>query len=349
MAKNDSFCVAITDDGVYDKIMAAASARGPLEDSPHIEITHFSGARDLVDPRDLDQCDALIAGGPIFTRDSLEGVERCALIMRYGAGYDRVDLEACTDAGVILATTPEGIRRSMATAALIHILALSTRLFYKSGLVYEGRWSEGESVENCGSGMSGKTIGYIGFGNIGRDLYKLITPFDVRHLVYDPYLDEATASRHEIERADLPTVLAQADFVVVVCTLTEETRHLIGAAELRQMKSSAYLVNVARGGIIDQQALTRALAGAEIRGAGLDALDPEPIAPDDPLLRLDNVNLTPHALGITDEMMRRCSELCVQGTLDVMRGEAPASVINRAVLQDRKLQDKLAAYRSKFG
>ena len=349
MAQNDSFRVAITDDGVYDKIMAAASARGPLEDSPHIEIARFSGDRSLVDPLDLDQYDALIAGGSIFTRDSLEGVDRCALIMRYGAGYDRVDVEACTDAGVILATTPEGIRRSMATAALIHILALSTRLFYKSGLVYEERWSEGESVENCGSGMSGKTIGYIGFGNIGRDLYKLITPFGVRHLVYDPYLDEATAGQHEIERADLPTVLARADFVVVVCTLTEETRHLIGAAELRQMKSSAYLVNVARGGIIDQQALTRALAGAEIRGAGLDALDPEPIAPDDPLLRLDNVNLTPHALGITDEMMRRCSELCVQGTLDVMRGEAPASVINRTVLQEGKLQDKLAAYRLKFG
>jgi phosphoglycerate dehydrogenase-like enzyme len=349
MAQNDSFRVAITDDGVYDRIMAVESARDPLENAPHIEIARFSGERGLVDARDLDQYDALIAGGPIFTRESLEGVKRCALIIRYGAGYDRVDVEACTEAGVILATTPDGIRRPMATAALIHILALSTRLFFKSALIYEDRWAEAASMENYGTGLSGKTIGYIGFGNIGRDLYKLIKPFDMHHLVYDPYLDETTARQHQIERAGLSTVLARADFVVTLCTLTEETRHLIGAEQLRQMKNSAYLVNVARGAIIDQQALVRALGAKEIRGAGLDALDPEPIAPDDPLLGLDNVNLTPHALGITDEMVRRCSELCVQGTLDVMRGEAPASVINRAVLDEDKLRHKLVAYRQRFG
>ena len=349
MTQKDSFRVGITDDGVYDKIMGIESARRPLESAPDLEIVRFSGERQVVTPEELEQLDALIAGGPYFTRDSLAGVERCGLIMRYGAGFDRVDLEACTDAGVILATTPGGIRRSMATAALIHILALSTKLFSKSRMTYNEQWWEAGTIENCGSGLTDKTIGYVGFGNIGRDLYTLIKPFEMRHIVYDPYLDAATADQYDIEPVELPTLLAQADFVVTVCTLTEETRHLIGAEELRQMKPSAYLVNVARGTIIDQQALARALAAKQIRGAGLDALDPEPIEADDPLLELDNANLTPHALGVTDEMIRLCSELCVEGTLDVMRGEAPVSVINRAVLDSPRLQAKLDAYRQRYG
>ena len=282
---------------------------------------------------------------PIFTRVSLEGVERCNLIMRYGAGYDRVDLDGCTDAGVIVATTPAGIRRAMSTAALAHMLALATKYLFKRQCLYEGRWQEAAAAEHMGMGLAGRALGYVGFGNIGQDLYRLAQPFDMRHLVYAPYLNEEAASQFDIERVDFEALLDQADFIVLLCLLTDETRHLINEGALHRMKNTAYLINVARGAIIDQAALARALVSGEIAGCGLDAYDPEPIAADDPLLKLHNANLTPHALGYTDEMIRLCSELCVEAALKVRRGEEPASVINREVLDSVKLKARMESYR----
>lgn len=344
-----SFRVGPTDDLIHGNIMASDSARLALERTPGVEVARCPGEKRTVKPEDLNEFDALLAGGCYVTRESVAGVERCTVIVRFGAGYDRVDVDACTDAGIILATTPGGIRRSMATAALTHILALNTRLFFKSKFVYNGRWPEAATIANCGTGFVGKTIGFVGFGNIGRDLYTLISPFEMRNLVHDPYLDDTVAGQYDVERVDLSTLMSQADFVVTVCTLTEETRHLIGEEELRLMKPSAYLINVARGAIIDQKALVQTLSEKRIAGAGLDAFDPEPIEPGDPLLTLDNVILTPHALGITDEMIRLCSEMCVDAALGVMRGKVPESVINRAVLDKPQLTAKLEAYRQRYG
>lgn len=349
MVPSGSFRIGLTDDGVYDKIMHTASAREALEGTPGVEIAHFPASKDPVPPDLLNSFDAVLAGGSLFTLASTAGVERCSLIARFGAGYDRVNLDACTGAGIIVATTPGGVRRSMATSALTHILVLTTRFIHKSRLTYTGRWGEAQNAEHLGMGLGGKTIGYIGFGSIGRDLYTLISPFEMRHIVFDPYLDEKTATGYPIERVSLDALLSQSDIVVIACTLTDETRHLINKDTLSRMKRSAYLVNVARGAIVDQKALACALAEGQIRGAGLDALDPEPIEPDDPLLSLDNAILTPHAIGVTDEMVRLCSEMCVKAALDVMQAVTPASVINRAVLDSPKLKAKLAAYRQRFG
>ena len=152
------------------------------------------------------------------------------------------------------------------------------------------------------------------------------------------------ADGFDIERVDFETLLAQSDVIVLLCLLTDETRHLINEGALHRMKNTAYLINVARGAIIDQAALARALVSGEIAGCGLDAYDPEPIAADDPLLKLHNANLTPHALGYTDEMIRLCSELCVEAALKVRRGEEPASVINREVLDSAKLKARMESY-----
>ena len=349
MTPPPSFRIGLTDDGVCDMVTATASARQLMDQTPAVEWASFPTATDPIDPATLDQFDVVLTGGSHLTAASVAGVERCTGLIRFGAGYDRIDLDACTRAGLILATTPEGIRRAMSTAAMTHILALATGFATKRRLLHQGRWDEAMGTTNEGVSLTGKTIGYVGFGNIGRDLYHLIHPFQMHHLVCDPYLDQALMADYDIQRVDLDALLQRADFVVVLCTLTEETHHLIGAAQLQRMKASAFLVNVARGAIIDQQALAGALAAGEIRGAGLDALDPEPIAPDDPLLHLDSANLTPHALGYSDEMIRLCSELCVQGSLDIMAGRAPASVINRTVLEAPRLQVKLAAYRRQFG
>jgi D-3-phosphoglycerate dehydrogenase len=336
--------VGITED-VYEKLWATESARAALENTPGVDVGTLAVSEEPVRPETLDTFDAILAGGLRVTPASLVGIKRCTLIVRFGAGYDRVDLDACSDAGVIVATTPEGIRRAMSVTALTHILALSTKLFLKARCTHEGRWYEAANVDSMGMGLTGRTVGYVGFGNIGQDLYRLLQPLEMHHLVSDPYLNDTVAASFDIERVELAALLTRADFVVVLCLLTEETRHLIGAEQLRQMKETAYLINVARGPIIDQRALAQALAEGQIAGAGLDALDPEPIEPDDPLLSLDNANVTPHAMGYTDEMVRLCSELCVEAALRVRAGQVPASVINRTVLDRANLKAKMDAYR----
>lgn len=348
MDQSDLFRVGLTNDGVYHKTMNVPSAVGMLEDQPKVIYKRCPVEVDPIPQEVLDRFDVVVAGGPRFTPETVAGTARCSLIVRFGAGYDRVDLDACTEAGIIVATTPEGVRRPMATAALTHILVLSTRFVHKSRCAHENRWDIAHTDDEMGLGLKGSTVGFIGFGSIGKDLYALITPFEMRHLVYDPYLDQETASGFNIEKTDLTTLLTESDIVVVLCALTPETHHLIDSKAFGLMKPSCYFVNIARGGIVDQRALATALSEGHIRGAGLDALDPEPIHPDDPLLALDNVHITPHAMGLTDEMQRLCSEKCVQAALDVMRGNRPVSVINRAVLDEQKLKTKLQRYRDQF-
>ena len=344
------FRIGIGTDGVDEKIHMIESAQAMLDGASNIEVVPFTAERERpITTAEFDDLDVIIAGGQRFTSETLSPSKRCAGIVRYGAGFDRVDVEACTAAGVILATTPEGIRRPMATTAVLHILALAMRMMRKRQLMYESRWPQAESIGEMGVTLTDKSIGYVGFGNIGQDLYKLLLPFQVRNLVFDPYLDADRVAAMDIERVDLAMLLSRSDFVVVLCNLTEESRHLIGADELAQMKSSAYLVNVARGGIVDQKALTKALTDGAIRGAGLDAVDPEPMAMDDPLLKLDNVNVSPHALGTTDEMLRLCSELCVEAALDIQLGRAPRNVINKDVLETATLKKRQADLARRFG
>ena len=347
---NGKFRVGLTTDRVDEKIRYAETAWNRLEEAEQVEIVLFEADRvEPVKTAQLDEVDVLISGGVRCSRETLIGSQRCAGIIRYGAGFDTVDVEACTEAGVILGTTPLGIRRPMATAALTHILALATMFISKRQLIYDNRWTlEVESSDQFALGLTGRTVGFVGFGNIGTDLHALLQPFETRNLVFDPYLREEVASKFDIECVDLDTLLGQSDYVVVVCALTDETRRLIGAKELGMMKSSAYLVNVARGPILDQRALVDALKAGAIRGAGLDAFDPEPIADDDPLMQLDNVNLTPHTLGMSDEMVRLCSELCVEGALDIMQGRPPGNVINREVLEDPRVQARLESFRKRF-
>ena len=344
------FRIGVGTDGVAEKIHMIESAQAMLDGAANIEVVPFTADRDRpITTEEFDAVDVVIAGGQRFTSETLSASKRGVGIVRYGAGFDRVDVEACTKAGVILATTPEGIRRPMATAAVMHILVLATRLMRKRQLMYENRWPQSESIGEMGETLTDKTIGYVGFGNIGQDLYKLLQPFQVRNLVFDPYLNEDRVRDMNIERVDLPTLMSQSDFVVVLCNLTAETRHLIGAEELALLKSSAYFVNVARGGIVEQQALTRALTDGTIRGAGLDAVDPEPLAADDPLLNLDNVIVSPHSLGTTDEMLRLCSELCVEAALDIQHGRVPRNVINKDVLETPELNRRQADLARRFG
>jgi D-3-phosphoglycerate dehydrogenase len=179
-------------------------------------------------------------------------------------------------------------------------------------------------------------LGVIGFGNIGREVARLARAFGLRTIAHDPYVDADTAAAEDTELVELDALLGAADFVVVTCALVPETRGLLDAKRLARMRSSAYLVNVARGPIVDQGALVDALRDGRIAGAGLDVFDPEPLPPGDPLTTLGNVVLTAHSLGWTDQCFRDCGVSAIRSLLAVAEGRRPSHVVNRdAFAHDR--------------
>ena len=189
--------------------------------------------------------------------------------------------------------------------------------------------------------MVGRTLGLLGLGSIGQEIVKLMTSFGMRVIAHDPYVSTETAAAAGVELGDLETVLRQSDFVCVGCTLTNETRNLIDAKAFDLMKPSSFIINVARGPIIDQKALTEALQQGKIRGAGLDVFEMEPIDPDDPLLSLDNVIVTPHQACITDQCAQDMGCQAMDTALGLREGKLPYSIINPEVLDDLGSQKKL--------
>ncbi|MBI1916742.1 MAG: dehydrogenase [Planctomycetes bacterium] len=284
-------------------------------------------------------CDALLVLGPRVGTAALDGCDRLAIIARFGVGFDSVDVEACTRNGVLLTITPDAVRRPVAAAALTLLLALSHKLLIKDRLTRAGRWAE--KLAHMGQGLTGRALGVVGLGNVGREVFRLAAPLGMRHLGHDPYVSPPDAEAEGIHWLPLEDLLREADCVCLCCALTAETRHLINRKSLSLMKPTAYLVNVARGPIVDQAALTEALRAGRLAGAGLDVFEQEPIAPDDPLLELDNVIVTPHALCWTDECFRGIGHSACTAILDVAAGRMPAHIVNREVLNSPRLLEKL--------
>ena len=319
-----------------------------LQAVPEVETEFIGTFTPIARPEELAPYDAVMWQAPRVTRASLVGVEQLAAIGRFGVGYDSVDLDACTDADVICFIQTGAVNRSLAEAILTLMLALGHRLFTKDRLTREGRW--GEKNRYNGSDLREKVIGTVGLGGIGGELCRLLQPFGPEAiLAFDPYCLPERAAAAGARLVDLETLLRQSDLVTVNCPLTPETRGLIGARELGWMKPTAYLVNTARGGIVAETPLYEALTSGKLQGAALDVFEDEPVRPDNPLLRLDNVIVAPHAIAWTDELFRDIGRQCARGLLKVMCGEAPDHVVNPAVLERPGLQRKLAALRERFG
>jgi D-3-phosphoglycerate dehydrogenase len=283
--------------------------------------------------------DALLVLAPRITAATLAGADRLAIIGRFGVGYDNVDVPACTAAGVLLSITPDGVRRPVAASVLTLVLALGHKLLIKDRLTRAGRW--GEKLDHMGMGLTGRTLGVVGLGNIGREVFALARPFGMRHLAADPFASPDGAAAMGVDLVPLDDLVREADFVCLCCALTPETHHLIDARRLSLMKPTAYLVNVARGPIVDQGTLTEALKSGRIQGAGLDVFESEPIAPDDPLLSLENVIVAPHALCWTDECFRGMGRGACASILDVAAGRVPPHVVNREAADHPRLRTRL--------
>ncbi len=291
-------------------------------------------------PEQVQGYDALLILSPHVTAATLKGADRLAIIARFGVGYDSVDVEACTRHGILLTITPDGVRRPVAAGALAFLLALSHRLTRRDRAARAGRWHE--RYAEMGTGLTGRTLGVVGLGNIGRELLRLIAPFGMRHLAYDPYARPGDSDgTPAVELVGLDRLLREADFVCITCPLTAETHHLISAERLALMKPSAYLINVARGPIIDQKALTEALRTGALAGAALDVFEDEPPQPDDPLLLLENVILAPHAICWTDECVRGNLRSACESIADVAAGRVPKHVVNPEALAHPRLREAL--------
>jgi len=232
----------------------------------------------------------------------------------------------------------------MATAAIAFLLSLTLKLREKDRVIREDRWAD--EVDHLGVGLVGRTLGVVGLGNIGREVLRLAEPFSMRHVAHDPYVDPARVpKRLRTELVPLDDLLARSDFVCVTCPLTLETRHLLDERRLGLLKPSAFLVNIARGPIVDQDALVRVLAERRIAGAALDVFDEEPLPSGHPLTSLDNVILTPHSIGRTDERFTNGARTAADVVGAVAGGGRPPFLVNRAVLANPRLRTKLREYR----
>jgi phosphoglycerate dehydrogenase-like enzyme len=298
-------------------------------------------------PEVIAGCDGLFILGSRFTARSFSGDarERLVCLARWGVGYDRIDVPACTAAGVALTITPDGVRRPVAVVALGLILALALKLPLKDRLAREGRAAE--KVYHFGIGLTGRTLGSVGIGNIGAELFRIAAPLGMRHLATDPYVRPEAAKALGVELVPLERLLREADFLCVNTPLTPETRGLIDADALARMKPTAFLINTARGAIVRTEALTEALQAGRLAGAGLDVTDPEPLPPDHPLCRMENVILAPHALAWTDELALTSGRQACASLLACARGEAPTppQFVNRDVLENPAFRAKLERWR----
>ena len=275
--------------------------------------------------------DAVLSFGHLhFTRDLVVAAPRLKHIGRFGAGYDGIDLDGLAAEGVMVTNTPSAIRRPLALAALTLLLAVSHRLVENHLAATSGRWADRGRYR--GAGLAGRTVGILGLGGVGAELAGLLRPLGVRTMAYSPRATEERAVDLGVELVELDRLAAESDYVVVTAALTESSRHLVGAQFLAAMRPTAYLVNVARGGLVDQAALTAALLAGRIAGAGLDVLDPEPPAADDPLLSMANVIVTPHALCWTEDFTSAVATSVIRAIIDVAQGRRPAHALNPAAL-----------------
>ncbi|MGO1768750.1 MAG: NAD(P)-dependent oxidoreductase [Microbacterium sp.] len=297
-----------------------------LDRLPGVEWRALPAEKRRVDAEDVGDCDAvLILGAERFDAASIPQGGRLRHVARFGAGFDSVDTVACEAAGITVTNTPDAVRRPVAEAALTLILALAHNLRIKDGLVRSGRWNE--RARWRGRGVTGRTVGIVGFGGIGQETARLAGALGIDVVAWNRTPRPDDAERLGVRMLPLDELLAVSDYVVVAVAANDGTRHLIGERELSLLRPTSFLVNVARGSVIDEEALVEALGAGRIAGAGLDVFAEEPLPADHPLTELDGVILAPHSLCWTDEFTDAVSASVREAVLDVREGRAPRHAV----------------------
>jgi D-3-phosphoglycerate dehydrogenase len=272
--------------------------------------------------------DAVISRKGKITRDQMErSAGRLRIIARTGVGVDpsRVDLEAAKEFKIWVTNQPGSNSVSVAELVFAQLIALARHTHDANRAVRENRWSD--YLKFIGTELAGKTIGIVGMGNIGMRVAVRAGAFEMDFLVHDPYIPESHVTSLGGKWVGLDELLAEADFVTIHCPLNRETRGMIGANGLAQMKPSAFLINAARGGIVDEDALCAVLRERKIAGAALDVIADEPPSKDHPLLQLDNVVWTPHIGAMTLEASKRGEWGAAEEVIRVLEKKRPKNPV----------------------
>lgn len=267
--------------------------------------------------------DAIIVGMEETISESvLQAAEKLKIITKHGAGVDNIDIPAATKRHIPVVSAAGANSDAVADLTIGLFLALARTIPLADRSVKQGKWPRLVGVQ-----MNEKVLGIIGLGKIGKKVAKRATGFDMKVLIYDIFQDEAFAKQSGFAYVSLDELLKQADFMSIHIPLNSSTRHLIGKKELQLMKKNAFLVNVSRGSIVDEDALCQALKEGSIRGAALDVFAQEPLG-ESPLLKLDNFISTPHMAGYTHEALIETGMVCVRAIADVLEGRRPENAIN---------------------
>ena len=289
----------------------------------------------------LGSADALVVRLPgRVTSETIAWAPRLRVIATAGAGFDHIDVAAATAAGIPVVNSVGIGPNPVAEHAVGMMLALARRIAVGDARLRRHGWPGRDALlaSDPGTELTGKTVGIVGFGFIGKRVAAICAAaFSNRVLVYDPLLKDAAFGAAPVERrASLRALLPESDFVTIHAPLSEGTRHLIGDPELAVMKASAYLINCARGGLVDTAALARALREGRIAGAGIDVFDPEPPPPDHPLFGMENAIVTPHLAGLSRETNLRLSMSAAEQVLQVLAGDRPPRLVNPEVWDRRR-------------
>lgn len=260
-----------------------------------------------------------IVGFSKVTREVLENAPMLKIATKHGTGTDNFDLDAAKEKNVIIANAPGLNANAVSDLAFSLMLGLARKIPYSDKFVRSGKWEPIMGVE-----LKGKTLGVIGMGAIGKGLIKKASSFDMNFVGFDIQHDEKFITEYKVRMfSDYHQVLKEADFISLHVPLTTETRNMMSTEEFKMMKNTAYIINCARGGVIDEVALLDALNKGAIAGAALDVFASEPPVVDNPLLALNNVIVTPHMGAYTEEAMAQISEVCSENIIRVLKGKEP--------------------------
>lgn len=310
-----------------------------LAEHPRIEQRKFNEHRREIGPDQIADAQGVIVLTPAVTAQTVSQAQDLLVIARFGVGYDAVDVKACTASDVLVTITVGAVDRPVAEATIGWMIALSHNMRIKDGLVRSGKWDERSNHMGCE--LRDRTLGVIGFGGIARKTVELLQAFGMNQpLAFDPFVTEEAAAKLNVRLVSLEQLLRESDFVSIHCPLTDQTRGLIGPKELRLMKSDAFLLNTARGGIVDEDALYDALKNGRIAGAALDCFAREPVTSPSRFGDLENVLLAPHSIAWTHEIFRDIGRASCQVMVDLSLGNRPRGVLNPEVFDRPGFSDK---------
>ena len=275
--------------------------------------------------------DLIIVRGVLMPREVIDEIDTAQAILNLGHGFDRIDHNAATDRGIMVVNTAGFVTDEVSNHAIMFLLACAKKLTVLHDQARSGRWASGISAWSMPP-IDDQVLGLVGFGNIGRATVRKAKVFGLETIAYDPYVPPWIAKEYSVEIVpSLSELASRSDFVSIHIPLNVETRKLIGEPFFKAMKPKAYLINTSRGATVDEEALTRALDSGEIAGAGLDVFEQEPTPPNNPLLKMDNVLVTPHTAGNSDVSEAASLRSAGQETARILSGTWPMSLVNPEV------------------